>query len=391
MAKEQPQVEATGVDAEPLVQDGGNSFVSFDELESANNVQTQPNVDDVKEEVTDAVKETIKEELKDKLEKAEEAADAEEPDEKGEVAEESSEELPEAKTWEGINGKDQVNVRADAKFKVKVNKQDVDVTFDELVSNYSGKTDWTRKYNELNTEKQKFEKDSSILQNYVDDLHQKLVVEKDVEGAIGHLAQAMGGNPVNVIQQVRQMMMEKLNQWSELTPEQREVEMAKEEVALWKKHEEQTQQARISAKEQSEMDNRVSEVMTSNNLDQETFLNLYNELNESGLVDTGDLTPELVGEYHQEVQAREALDTMLTEVNPTLEEDAKDEAVEELRKVMTDNGFTVDALRDIAVEVYGNEKAKNISKKLRKSKPANTSRTPAPQGEEPWSWDQLEA
>ena len=321
------------------------------------------------------------------------AKEPETPPSKEEPVPEAAEvtEEVEHKTYEATAGEEALEVRADAEFEVKIRGENQKVSLEDLRNNYSGKTDWSKKYNELNKEKQDFDRDKGDLQSYVDQLHDKLVVKKDPMGAIWLLAEAMGGSPGDVVSEFQKQVLEQVNQLSDLSPEERRIKELEDSMSLRKRQEDESQSRYRARREQEEAIRKQNEALDKYGLDKDTFNKTYFKLIETGDVDPNQLPADIydvVGKAHTATKHTESIGNLLDEVNPELSD--KQDAVSDLSKVMRDYpAMTVTELRDIAVEVYGSSKAKNLSKKLKKTQPAQTTQAAPSPSDDLWSFDQL--
>lgn len=376
--------------SEPLVKGSGDATItSFDELESAG-VSSQTTHE--KQELPNAIEkdEAPKKEVKEKDEESEEKVEKpskeEKPDPKTEKSEVEKALEKKAKLLKYKNGEETAELSSEVMFEIPVRGKKEMVSLAELTAEYSGKTDWSRKYNELNKEKQAFDQDRAVVQGYVNELHTKLVEEKDAVGALWLLAEAMGGNPVNVISEFQSQLLKKVDDWKDLTPEQRKIQELEERENLRKRQEESALKTKSAQKEQSELLTRVEQVMQEKQIERERFVELYSEL--KAKVKPDELTPELVGRYHDNLKAWDSISEILDGINPDLGE-KKSKAVEQLFNVMDTNKLSMKDVQDIAIEVYGNKQSKNLAKKLKKSEPTDTAK-PKKNPDNPIDWEEID-
>lgn len=392
---------AEEVKGEVLEKSGGDSTVSFDEIEEAilpNKTlvedddelpnQTDKNLEKVKDVLKKGDAKEPKSKDKPTTKKNKEKEDEDEKEEqKGDKESVEEEAEKAAKKIRAKSGEDELELSQDVTFEVPIRGVKEKVTLQDLMSNYSGKTDWSQKYKDLNKDKQTFERDRDTLQKYVNDLHTKLVDEKDAMGALWMLAEAMGGSPAKVISEFQKQIMGKLDEWKDLSEEQRRVKELEEQLALRSRQDELTTRAKQAQAVEDEMRGRVEKVIQDNGMDKEGFFELYTKLKSSGTLKTEELTPERVAEEFKKLESEKSIESLLDDVNPDIENKA--EAVTEMKKVLaTYPDFTIEDLRDIAVEVYGSKSSKNLSRKLKKSAPAETAKERVASGDA-WSFDQI--
>lgn len=385
------------VKGETIENGPGDSTISFDELEDVT-IKNKTIYDDNEDELPNQTEaEQNLEKVKDVL-KDPEKATKEKPEKKAkEKKEDEQEEQPEspakeeldkaAKIIKALNGENELELSQDVTFEVPVRGTKEKVTLQDLMSNYSGKTDWSQKYNELNKNKQTFERDRDTLQKYVNDLHTKLVEEKDAMGALWMLAEAMGGSPAKVISEFQSQIMGKLDEWKDLSSEERRVKELEEQLALRSRQDELHKRTEQAKAVEQQMNERVDQVVQENGMTREGFFEIYNNLKNSGTLKTEELTPERIAEEFKKLESEKSIESLLDDVNPSIEN--KSEAIEAMKGIMkTYPDFSVEDLREIASEVYGSKASKNLSRKLKQSAPVNTAKEKVASGDA-WSFDQL--
>lgn len=381
---------------EPSSEVMGSDIISFDDLEAPGPViqggVDQSNAEESSEEVP-AEKEAAKEEAKEEIKEEASGKD----DGSTQEVEKSEESV---KLIKVSHGEEATDLRIDSMVPVKVDGKLEDVSLQDLRDNYSGKITWDRKNTELGKEKQAFEKDQASLQSYVNGLHELLVEKKDVMGALASLTQVMGGNPMEVLGQLNQQLADQADDWAKMTPEQRSLALKDKELGLWKKNQEVESQRQSALQGQTDLRNRKQAVLDKHGLDEEAFASVVDQAKKA--IDSGqgngftvnDLInePELVGEIHEGLEngkKQGAVSELLKEINP----ETTDEDASLLMKQWEQNpDFTVEDLKEIAVETFGSTKAKNLSKKLRKSQPkaVRNDGSASPQSDNTvWSFDQL--
>ncbi|MBR9701040.1 hypothetical protein GOV11_04200 [Candidatus Woesearchaeota archaeon] len=396
---EAPVNEQTVDVPEPIVQSGGDTLTTFDDLEVQHEAAVRDEQLAVRKEEIEGkptVDDKVAEEVQDPKEEPELQAKEEVTDAARDAALELKESLkPEKiKTYKLKSGDDEVSLRADTQVEVVVSGKQQTVKYQDLVDNYSGATHLRQELSKLRQEQHTFEQDRGDLQGAINDIYDKIVVKKDPEAGLGYLAEILGANPVEVINDIRMQMEPIISERAAMSPEQIEVMDMQQQMSLMKKREETFNQKTASQAQARDLEERTFGVLDSSGLSKEKFAEYYNELADSGDVTLEDITPEFIGYYHEDIQARDSLGTMLSEVSPGIGGEAMDSAVDHLRQVMLDprnSDLTVTDMRDIAVEVFGSKASQNLTRKLEKSMPAQTNRgAPAKvANEDLWSFDQI--
>lgn len=120
------------------------------------------------------------------------ANDADEDDGGEDVVDEV--ERPKAKTHKYRVGDDEFEIPGDAVIHVPVNGQMEEFTYQDLVNELSGKTDYNRKYSEFGVEKGKFMKERSDLESFIGEFFTKS--KEDGDSAWDFLAEMNGEDPI---------------------------------------------------------------------------------------------------------------------------------------------------------------------------------------------------
>jgi len=387
---------------EPANEVMGSDIVSFDDLEAPGPViqggvdrhATETESGSTKTDEPQAKKEEGKEET---VAQEKEASGKEEDSTKEETKEVVEKDSESVKLIKVSTGEETADLRADSTLSVKVDGTSEEVSLQDLRDNYSGKVAWDRKNTALTKDKQSFKRDQDTLQSYVSQLHQKITVEKDIMGTFALLADAMGANPVEILTEVNTAMAAQAAKWAEMDEGQRVLALKDKELDLLKKSQEvQTTRQSASDSLRKKQDQR-REALEKSGLGEEAFESAFNQAKtaiEAGqgaglTVDELRDNPEMVIEIHDRLEKHKAMSAMLKEVNP----EAGEDAVSLLTQQWEQNpDFTVDDLKEIAVDAFGSQQAKNLSKKVRKSQPRgvqNESKASPQNDEVLFSFDQL--
>lgn len=388
-----PVNEVTAAVAEPVVASGANGVTSFDEMEA---LQTLPAKDEdsgkserkvpaskSEKNLHDGGKKPAKEAKHgkddDQEEDREDEGEVEEQGEEEEVTDAAKSEKDakdkasgKAKTFKVRSGDKDVELRSDTAFDVTVAGKAEKVALQDLLNNYSGKVSYERKFSELDRDRKSFHAERDDLQANVDRLYDLAVKDNNPRAAIEFLAEAIGGDPVQVWKNLRDSVAKQFEKFSALSPEERKAAEAEDELTWYRKKDESARTAAERAKQESELEKRVRTVQDTHKIPEQEFQRIYEELKSSGQLKPGELTPELVGDYYAEMQSRQELGKVIDEISPDLENKAV--VVREMREIMLKNNFNLTDMRDVIAEVYGSKKAKGLVKKLKGSAPASTAK-----------------
>jgi len=287
-------------------------------------------------------------------------------------------------------GDKETQLPSTAKFKVKVDGKEVETTLEELMGNYSGKTAWDKKFTELDKDRQELgkkdktvsarEKELEEINKEVNHLH-TLAKEGKAKEAIYHLAELLGANPI-------QMYRELLEGAGMESDEDRETQFLKEE-SEWKQTQiERERGLRIKAEEDRRVQADMDTVRSKLGLSMQEFIEVYDDLRESGYQDT--ITAESVGQHYETLVRTAKIENLVTEIAPGIEDTEKSDAIAELKNVVkTYPDVTDQELFEIATEVYGNNAAKKLSKKIYKATPQSNTTIDPERAEDPVSFEEL--
>lgn len=380
--------ESTAKNPEPIEVQGGNGVTSFDELEALANLKTSPEPKKEKQ-----AKEETKKDLKDKEneEKTKEAKETEKVSTKP-LSKEGADKDPQTKpkSYKVKSGDSELDLLGDAELTVTIDGKPAKTTVQELLNNYSGKTAWDKKFSELDKDRKAYQKDKEVIQKTLDTFHDLAVNKKNPQDAINFLGEIVGADMNKFWDDFTAEMLPHFEKMSQMTPEEREKIQLQQKLERYQKTEALSKQKAEQAKAYTEMETRVKGLQEKLGIDQQTFYKYYEDLRQTGKIKEEDLTPELVAEYYEEVTSRGNLETLMTSISPDLDPTLKEQAIDDLRELMEKHpGLSDKDLQEIAVEVWGNKAAKNLSRKLKKTAPANTATPSRQDRDDPWSFDHL--
>jgi len=208
----------TPVQTEGTVQSRANSAVSFSDIEAIDDeisgkpaskakptggvkksavkspVDVSADDDDSGDEPSEAVeqKDETGSKAKEKTDKA--AKPTKESEDTPEKA--KPEQAAKPRTFKFKNGEENVAISSNAVVGVKVAGRDEEVKLEDLVNEYSGKTNWTRKYQELDKDKMMFHEERNGLNDRIETLFKKS--SENPELAWDYLCELSGKDPVEV-------------------------------------------------------------------------------------------------------------------------------------------------------------------------------------------------
>lgn len=295
----------------------------------------------------------------DKADKKDKAAN-DSKEEKGEDGKsKKAEEKPKSiKVVTGKDGKEAVEIPVDGKVQVTIAGKVEEFTVQDLVNEFSGKTDYSRKYQQLDTEKKTLEKERGSFHNEkqelndaVDKLYQLAVTESKPIDAIAMLTDLLGGDAVKIVSDLQTKMFAQFEEESKLTPEQRNLKWANQRNDLLQKKIEDNKQAEAKKTTQSEIAKRVEAVKSQYKIDDARFNDVYQTLVKSG---AKEVTPEVVGQVHDSWAKMDKIDEIAKEIGVSDEK-----AIQSLYKNCLN--LNEAQLRKVIAEVYGGKPKKKSS------------------------------
>jgi len=224
--------ESTVNTGEPIVKTGSTAdAISFDQLEAITDSKGKPHQDEVpKARSAIQKKDENGDDIEKKAKKQDKELDDDEPPKVDKTKVKDGEEDPDApkiKTLKMKNGDEDLEVPSGAKIKVKVAGKEEDVDLQTLVNEYSGKTNWGRKFQELDTERKTFQAERQDLQSGIDELFDLAVTKNQPMDAVQMLSEMLGGDGIKTVTDLRERMFKEFEEYSKLTPEQNSPKLEK--------------------------------------------------------------------------------------------------------------------------------------------------------------------
>lgn len=287
------------------------------------------------------------------------------------------------------NGDQEVDLSRESLVPVKVDGEKQEVQLQELINNYSGKVSWDRKYTELDKERKAFDADQEELTGLVNKIHSAVTKENNPRAAIELIAEAMGADPLQVWRETMASIQEAYGMKEELSEEERKLRDLQEELEYRKRKEEKLLTQESEKAQAMEMEARINEIRDKYDMDEQTFVQTYDQILKSGKIKESDLTPELVGQIYKDMQTKTQV-TNIVETNlPELQD--KTSAINQLVELsMREPDLTESDLKTVALEVFGSESAKRLSKKVEKIQKKNATQEAMNPSKDPMFFDELD-
>lgn len=261
-------------------------------------------------------------------------------------------------------------IPAEAKLKHKVDGEEVEVTVQELLNNYSGKQAWDKKFSELDKERQVYKKDLEFVDSYISKFSQKSK-ENPVE-ALEFLAQSVGLDPFEYKKNLRNQLISHYKDYLEMTDQERFQYEQREELDYLKRQRETERQRIHEEQAQRELQGRFNEIQQTYQIDEDRMNYLKTEL-----VDfyKTEVTPENVAALHEQLVRLDRVDSALEKLDKRFLDD--DNKVLTLESFIRSNPHVSDEeIFETAKKLWGADTKKVINEVKRVERKSQPPREP---------------
>jgi hypothetical protein len=176
-------------------------------------------------------------------------------------------------------GDQQLELTPDTMVRHKVSGQEVDVKLDDLLSEFSGKTDWSRKYTELDKTKKSLAERDQVLNRFQGTIKQfRQIAEQDPANALEFLLDSYGANGRETLKGIHQQWAEKYQEMSQLDDGERKAREFEDEATYYKRKLEQQAEHQKRQQENAALVQKVETLKQQHGFKQEEFVAGYQEL-----------------------------------------------------------------------------------------------------------------
>jgi len=383
--------------ATPIVVNGGDSPLLFDDMEFSLARPIKASKPKVEKEETKADTES-----KDKKPAKELTANDEVKETKESGKEKEKEKLAETKDKEAAVqrkthkakwDKSEWDLDDEAELTVKVNGQDVPVKLNELMSNYSGKTNWSKKFQDLSVkEKEVLAVDQRL--KLANDKLKAVYSEADPQKRIFLMSEMAEMNPMEFRAKYLDENLKMLEKYSVMTDDERKADATAFENA-YLKHQMGTR-ATTDSRNQAlqQLQQKVEGLLTSHKITQEEFQKqdqVLEEIFKKQDLDLKQITPEFVIETIEKDKLWFASHSVFESLQHQM---SQQDMVSFVDKAFA-SGLEVEDIPDVIDGLYGKGRAKQIAEQKQKQaqefktgvNPSNVK--PKPQDDGIWSFEQI--
>jgi len=333
------------------------------------------------DEVSDTAEETTEVSF-DSVEDVPEKVEADSQD--AEVVEDEDEEQPtisdkeveaDLKLMKARMGDAEYDMPEDALFTQKVNGEDTEVTLRDLLNNYSGKVDYTRKYNEFGKEKQGLQKEKYEFDNRINTFVSKASENK--LDALAYLAETAGADPVAFIKEFKQGLIPDLESYLNMSEIERDAYDAKQELDIMKKSQTTKASNEEYLQEYEALETEITSQIEDLGIEQSEYVAAYDRLVESGHIASDQIGPDTVAQWIGMENRVNLVDAELAKIDSNLADDVA--LIEDLVRTSLESGLDEETTIEVIKEMYGqpSKEAQSASKKARQHlrSPANNDTT----------------
>lgn len=403
MAEENVNENTSAPSGEPVEVGPGESFASFDELESltASRSRAREAGKAGKIEKPEAPSKPVKKagevEPTEKAEKADDDSEDEsvvgEDGKKPKVEKQAAPKVEGQKLVKIKNGEEETELPSTAKIPVKVNGKDEEVTLEDLRSNYTGKKVWSAEFGKLGKDKAAFTQERQVV---IQQLGKAFDIGKtDPIGGLMKFAEMSGMDPGKWRQEFLASLNPVLEKRFEMSDAERRAEDAEAEAAYYRNQTQSRVQEETALAAEKRFETETRAKAQSSGIDDATFEQTYREL--EALTQRGEYKPE-AGYVTPDDVITMALYTTKYEAVETAMKDLGDIPQDQKQKFCTEflplavaQKLTSEEVQAVVRETFGNVRAANLSRKVRKAQPTGT-RAPAQPlnpSSDPMSFDDL--
>lgn len=287
-------------------------------------------------------------------------------------------------------GEERFSLLPETEVPCKVDGEKKGVPLQELISEYSGKTAWDKRFNDMNLEKQSFKKEQrqwSEEKAFVEEKINKFyeLSQSDPIIAFDFLCEISGKDPVEFQKNFRENLSKEFETYYNMDEfDRKEFDLSERERHLDRKRTAETDRvhkAELSKAQQT----KIQSALDTYQINQDRYFDVVDELRKAA--PNASIEPVHVVRYERALMAQK----IVKEIRPEKASDTK--VLGELAAVMVQNPeFGEDDLKGILAEIWKDEPSqasKDLSRKVLKNQ-SQTKPGSKPQKEQVfWNFDQV--
>lgn len=380
-------------DGSPQVISGGESPVLFDDLTSAFGQTSHKVEKSEKSEPSKEPKKEVKDLTSDDKKDAKTKEAGKEKAEKPVEEKKTEEAKPERKVFKAKSGDKEIELDDDVLIPVKINGKEEMVSAAELKANYSGKTNWSKQFQDLSVEKKanqevltKLEKTNERLKSAFE--------EKDPQVRLFKMAEISGVPPTEFRSRFLEDNVEMLEKYYAMSDDERKADALAFENRYLKHQNDTRLQGEQKSQAEKQLQEKTSQLLASHKMAPEEYESQKEVLND--LVKKGKLPQEFTSpEKIIETKIKDNLWIKAAEAAQASNINISDTEMIDLIDKAHSFGLSADDMPEIISDLYGKGKSKRVvEEKVQQAQEFKTGKTPndnkKPQASsDVWSFDQL--
>jgi hypothetical protein len=250
--------------------------------------------------------------------------------------------LQNSKRLSYLDGEAPGEINPSARFKHKVNGQDVEISLQELLNDFSGKTEWNKRFTDLDKERKAFKNERDVIEKYIQGFYD-IAQKGDAIGAMEYLAQLGGLDPLTFKKQLRQQIMPDIEKWQSASEEQRRLAEIEEENAYLKRQRESEMSKSMQQQKQKQLEQELKQIQEVHKIDDEALVQYYDAL--ASHYKPEEITPDLLVEYAKQSKAFDRAELLIKEVDESLL--SNDKVVSNIVDLLLQDSYQDEELLDI--------------------------------------------
>lgn len=291
-------------------------------------------------------------------------------------------------------GDKEIDVDEIATIRHKVDGSDVDVTMKDLLSNYSGKVAWDKRFSELDTDRKGWKSERETFESKI----KSIMEAADPEERFYKMAEISGQDPLAIRRKFLEENMSFLEKYHSMTEDERK----QEDLAFENKY---LKQKALDAQKQTELMNATRSLETKvKSLSQKygfvdgEMTQMYQTLTalaEQGKLPEGiQITPEFAAEAIMKDRYWAEAEKKLSEIGIEWPSQVKTQNFTKLVNLMFDQGMSPKETASLVDSIWGSEMAKQVidekTKQVEEFKTGKRSHQPTHKSNmDVWNFDQL--
>lgn len=235
------------------------------------------------------------------------------------------------------------------------------VTINDLKNNFHGMKEVDRRFTELDTEKKTFQQDVEEVNGYINEFANRMQ-DGDVVGAFSYFGEFAGTPPYMIKEQLIAALTPEIQRRSQMTAPELQNEYLNAQNEYLTKQNESEAKRREMEQANMELQNSINSVREAHSISESDWQKAESIL--ASELDESEITPEVVGDYIQNVRAYDKSESILKEFNLDVKEN--DSLYENLQDTIIRNpDFDDNDLKSIVERIITDDKQKALGEQLK--------------------------